>query len=159
MEKKLNRSKNKKHPSIPRTLERTRDVLNAKKNLSKYGNTLDGSKKFYIDSIIDTTGAFIIFASFNIIEMIEKNIERGHRRYLLDGTFKVTPKLFYQLLIISIEYKNDVIQFYIFTLSFSSNIYFSSNYVLIIIPIVLLDLPSVLYFDDKKIPPVLFVCV
>lgn len=115
LERKLNRLKNKKHPPIPRTLERTRDVFSVKKNRFKYGNNLDESKKLYIATIIDPTNpkcAFMIFASFNVIQIIEKYIERGQRRYLLDGTFKVTPKLFYQLLIISIEYKNDVMEFY-----------------------------------------------
>lgn len=104
----LNRIKNKKYPAIPRTLGKMREVLNQKENLSKYGNTSDQKNKFYINTINSSAHTFMIFASFKTIEMIKRYIQPGQRRYLFDGTFKIRPKLFYQLLIITIEYKNDV---------------------------------------------------
>lgn len=109
MERKLNRLKYKKYPPIPRTLEKTRKVLSTNGNLFKYGNTLDKRHKFYIDTVIEKMHTFMVFASFEAIDMIKNYIEPEQRRYLIDGTFKVAPNLFYQLLVIVIEYKNDVI--------------------------------------------------
>lgn len=65
----------------------------------------------YIDSIIEKDYAFHVFASYANIDLTKKHIPPGQRKYLMDGTFKIVPRQFSkngQLLIIAIEYKNDV---------------------------------------------------
>lgn len=64
--------------------------------------------KFYVDTVITTEYAFTLFVSKFVVDFIEKNIEPAARNYLLDATFDSLPKGYYQLLIISIEYQNDV---------------------------------------------------
>lgn len=81
---------------------------------------MDGDEKLYIGTVVKSKYAFTVFASKFVIDFIEKNIEPSSRKYLMDATFDSLPKDFYQLLIISIEYQNDV-----------SNIFF--NYIYLII--------------------------
>lgn len=53
--------------------------------------------------------AFCVFASDNIINLINEHISIAERNYLMDATFKVCPVgPFAQLLIIYLEYCNDV---------------------------------------------------
>lgn len=148
----LNRLKSKKHPPIPSSLEKTRDVLNTKANLVKYGNTLDRKNKFYVDTVVAEAYTFTIFVSFKTVNMIKRYIKPAERRYLLDGTFKIRPKLFYQLLIIAIEYKNDVIIFFCF-------VHKLSNEFLLYFFFPLLDLSCILHSYDEQIEQVLFICV
>lgn len=70
--------------------------------------TLKGDEDFYIDTVVKPHFAFTVFASKYVIDFINKNIEPNLRSYLLDGTFDSLPDGYYQLLVISIEYKNDV---------------------------------------------------
>lgn len=80
--------------------------------MRKYGYTLDGDSRFYIDTIVTQEYSFIIFCSQYVVNFIKDNIPVGSRHYMMDGTFGSIPKAFYQLLIIAIEYQNDVsIQF------------------------------------------------
>lgn len=51
---------------------------------------------------------FTIFASQFVMSFIQQNIRPGDRNYLMDGTFDSLPNGFYQLLIIALEYENDV---------------------------------------------------
>lgn len=76
--------------------------------LEEYGLTLNKKNRFYVGSKATKEFAFHVFMSFSVIEMIRKFITPEHRRYLVDGTFKIAPSQFRQLLIISIEYKKDV---------------------------------------------------
>lgn len=79
--------------------------------MNEYGLSMNKQERFYAGSVVRALFAFHIFASFSTINFIKKYIAPGKRNYLLDGTFKIVPtpsKLFSQLLIISIEYKNDV---------------------------------------------------
>lgn len=79
--------------------------------MEEYGYTMNKRERFYVGSVIRTVFAFHVFASFSTIKFIKKHIAPEKRNYLLDGTFKIVPspsKLFSQLLLISIEYKNDV---------------------------------------------------
>lgn len=74
----------------------------------EYGRTLDGNNALYIGSKIEDEFAFHVFGSHAIIKLVNENILTGQRNYLIDGTFKIVPRNFTQLLIIAIEYKNDV---------------------------------------------------
>lgn len=76
--------------------------------MDKYGYNMEHDAKCYIDTVVTPHYAFTVFASKFVIDFIEKNIEPSTRNYLMDATFDSLPKGFYQLLIISIEYQNDV---------------------------------------------------
>lgn len=88
------------------------DIIRAFKNKSiidKYGFNLRKTKRFYIDTVVNGKDFFTVFASHQVINLIRKFIATKDRRYLTDGTFKIVPlSKYYQLLIIHIEYKNDV---------------------------------------------------
>lgn len=74
----------------------------------QYGSTLNKQHPFYVDSVIKKHFAFHVFVSFAIIDLIKKFIKPGQRNYLVDATFKIAPRQFKQLLILSIEYKKQV---------------------------------------------------
>lgn len=78
------------------------------KTIEEYGYNLDGDAKFYIDTVVAPDYAFTVFASKHTINFIEENIDPESRHYLMDATFDGLPPGFYQLLIIAIEYQNDV---------------------------------------------------
>lgn len=142
LERSLLRFKNQKYPRVPDNLNEIVDVINKEENLIKYGNSLDNKNKFYVSTIVNNAHTFMVFASFKTIEMIERYIEPEYRRYLMDGTFKIKPKHFYQLLIIAIEYKNDVI-ILIFI------IFLQHNYFRFIFTY--LDLPCILHTYDEQV--------
>lgn len=104
----LNRQKNIRHPRIPDSISAIRDEFSKPDIIEKYGYTLDGDTRFYIDTVVEHDFAFTIFASKYVIDFIENKIDPKSRNYLMDGTFNSLPSEFYQLLIISIEYQNDV---------------------------------------------------
>lgn len=111
MKRTLQRHKNKIYPKIPKTLEDIRNSFLDPKILNEYGYNLTNSAQFYIDTVIETNHAFTVFASKFVIDFIQKNIEPGQRNYLLDGTFDRLPGGgYYQLLIITIEFENQVCQ-------------------------------------------------
>lgn len=111
VERQLYRLRDPVYPERPTTHEKVREMLNESENMERFGRTMNMSGKFYVGSIVETLFAFHVWASVTTIDVIKKHITPDKRNYLLDGTFKVIPstsKLFSQLLIISIEYKNDV---------------------------------------------------
>lgn len=90
-------------------------TFNNKKVFNKLAFNLRGTKRFYIDTVVRGKDFFTVFASHQIIGLIKKFIPRENRGYLLDGTFKIVPlNKYYQLLILHLEYKNDVRCTYIF---------------------------------------------
>lgn len=108
IEKQLSRYKNKSYPHIPRTSEEIAAELKKPDIQAQFGKTLNNGDKFYVDSVVTKRYSFHLFASFAVINFIKKNISPHQRFYMMDGTFRVIPKKFNQLLIISIEYKNKV---------------------------------------------------
>lgn len=76
--------------------------------LKEYGSNLEGNEDFYIATVVMDEFAFTILASKFVFDFIDKNIEPSSRSYLMDGTFDSIPNAYYQLLVISIEYNNDV---------------------------------------------------
>lgn len=76
--------------------------------MNKYGYSYELDGKFYIDTVLSPNYEFTVFASDYVINFIRENIAPASRRYQMDGTFDSLPSGFYQLLIISIEYQNDV---------------------------------------------------
>lgn len=111
MERNLRRMKNKKVPTAPKTIEDVLNVFSDPAIITQYGLNLRKSERFYINTVKNP--GFTVFASFQAIKMIEKNIPLDERRYLLDATFKVKPLGdYYQVLIIHIELKNDVSPIY-----------------------------------------------
>ena len=76
--------------------------------MEKYGYNYENDGKFCIDIVVTPDHAFTDFASKFVMNFIEKNMEPTARNYLMDATFDSLPKEYYQLLIISIEYQNDV---------------------------------------------------
>lgn len=73
-----------------------------------YGRTLDGNHTLYIGSKVESEFGFHVFGSHAIMKLVHEEIPPEQRTYLIDGTFKIVPRGFAQLLIIAIEYKNDV---------------------------------------------------
>lgn len=82
-----------------------------KNKIQGFGKTLTNKQRFYFHTEIGVDFAHQIYASMGTIEFIRKNIKVGSRKYLVDGTFRVVPRLFKQLLVISIEYMNNVNSF------------------------------------------------
>lgn len=108
MERNLRRKKNSKYPPKPKTVDDVIEAYKDPKIAQKFGNNLRNTAQFYINTVTFLSSAFTIFASHQVINMIKKNIPSG-RTYMMDGTFSVVPiKDYYQLLIIYIQYKNDV---------------------------------------------------
>lgn len=108
MKKTLERKKNPRHPKRPSSLAEFRNEILKPDLMSQYGYTSDGDFRFYIDTVLNKDYEFTVFGSQYTIEFIQKNIPPESRRYIMDGTFDKIPKYFYQLLIIAVEYQNDV---------------------------------------------------
>lgn len=105
----LYRLRDKQYPKRPSTDEELKKAFANENIFAEYGHTLDKRRPFYAGSKIKKNRyAFHVFASFGIIDLVRKHIPPNQRKYLLDGTFKIVPRQFRQLLIIAIEYKNDV---------------------------------------------------
>lgn len=112
----LYRLRDKQYPKRPESDEDIKVYMHDQKIFDEYGKTLDNLRPLYVDSIVEEQYAFHVFASFKTIGMIEENIPPNERKYLIDGTFKVVPPKFGkmgQLLIICIEYKNDVSNYFL----------------------------------------------
>lgn len=75
---------------------------------AEYGLSMNRQHRFYMGSVIKKMFTFHVFASLAIINLIKDKIAPGERKYLIDGTFKIVPRQFSQLLIISIQYEDNV---------------------------------------------------
>lgn len=107
MKRNLARLKNGEYPKNIKACEEIRDMFTRSDIREKFGLTYDNDAKFYIETVVNDDYAFTVFASEFVINTVNEHIH-GERKYLMDATFDCIPEAFYQLLIISIEYKNDV---------------------------------------------------
>lgn len=105
-ERSINRWKNEQHPKVPTSIKELEEEFKKPEIIEKYGNSYEGDGKFYIQTVLSPKCDFTVFASPFVMNFIKENIK--DRRYLMDGTFDSLPKGFYQMLTISIEYKDDV---------------------------------------------------
>lgn len=108
IKQRLIRKKNKKYPKRPKNHEEARKILKSPEIAKEFGFTLDNNSEFYADTVITPDHSFHVFKSHTTVKFIEEHIPPKQRNYLLDGTFSVVPKQFRQLLIICIEFMNDV---------------------------------------------------
>lgn len=108
MKRTLNKIKNATRPKIPQDPVEIRSLFENPDVFAKYGYNLDQSAPFYVDTVVKPQFSFVVFKSDSIIGIIKENIDPALRYYLIDGTFSCVPPGFYQVLIISIEYQNDV---------------------------------------------------
>lgn len=108
MKRQLGRIKNGPLPTLPSNHNELRELFTAQNTIDKYGLSLDQVSKFYVDTVVKKQHSFCIFQSAAVISFVKKTIEPSNRHYLIDGTFFCVPRGFYQLLIICIEYRNDV---------------------------------------------------
>lgn len=109
MTRNLRRYTNEKYPAHPTTASQIKNAYEDPKNMEKFGFNLRNTKPFYINTVETKSSAFAVFASHEIMGMVDEHIPPENRRYMLDGTFDVVPLgSFYQLLVIAIEYKSDV---------------------------------------------------
>lgn len=117
MSRNLDRLKNDTFPKQPFTAQEIIRDFQHKEIMIRFGYNLSGNDRFYINTVhIPDEYSFSIFASIQSIKLMGEVIATNKRNFLLDGTFKVVPRSeFYQLLIISIEYKSDVIYFSLFS--------------------------------------------
>lgn len=105
----LYRLRDKRYPKRPSTDEEIRNAFENDGIFAEYGKTLDKRRPLYAGSVVKKKQyAFHVFASYGIIDMVKEHIPPEQRKLLLDGTFRIVPRQFRQLLIIAIEYKNDV---------------------------------------------------
>lgn len=103
----IERKKNERYPREP-TIGTIKMEFAKPEIMNKYGYTLDSDAKFYIDTVVQSDYQFTVFFSDYVAKFIEKNIPVGSRKYLIDGTFDKLPVGYYQLLIVTVEYQNDV---------------------------------------------------
>lgn len=109
MERNLRRLKDQPYPKAPHNAHEIIDAYTDEKILSNFAYNLSNTDKLYIDTITTNTYCFTLFASMENIKLVDANIPPNMRNYSMDATFKIVPKSeFKQLLIIYIEYKNDV---------------------------------------------------
>lgn len=109
MSRNLRRYANPTYPSKPTSLAMIIEAYNDPAIMQQFGYNLRKTERFYIGTIDEKEGGFTVFASKEIIRMIEDEVPPESRKYMLDGTFDVVPiRSFYQLLIIALDYKKDV---------------------------------------------------
>lgn len=107
MKRNLDRHKNKEYPKNTKVYEEIRDKFSRPEIIEKYGLTYDNDAKCYIETVVEENYTFTVFSSEFVINIVKNHIQ-GERKYLMDATFDCIPREFYQLLIISVEFMNDV---------------------------------------------------
>lgn len=106
-------------PKAPKTVQDILTAFSDDEIMQSFGETKRTektvSRKFYKAAVEHDNFSFCIFASDNIIALIEKFIPAASRNFLMDATFKIVPEgCFNQILIIYIEYTTQVITLVIY---------------------------------------------
>lgn len=115
MARNIRRYTNTKYPAMPKDTTEIKLAYRQKATMREFGLNLRNTSQFYVDTAEVDGNEFTLFASYDMIDMVEEHIPPELRRYMIDGTFDVVPiRYFHQLLVIAIEYKNDVSSFNIF---------------------------------------------
>lgn len=109
MKRNLVRILNPNRPKMPKTSNEISDAFKNEAIYNEYGLNEHKTEPFYIDTVDKNPFySFTVFASMQVVKMIQQFLP-DNRKYLMDGTFDVTPLGCYaQLLVIYIEFKNDV---------------------------------------------------
>lgn len=102
-------------PPAPKTIDQIGSAF-ANEHVNRlYGQTSHKSdtkkNQFYRTTHISDEFAYSVFASQRCIDLIEKHYREEERKYTMDATFKIVPRLFYQLLIIYFETPSKQVQF------------------------------------------------
>lgn len=109
MERNLRRYKNKKYPKTPKTVKDLVFAYQDSDITQKFGRNLRKTEEFYIDTFeLGPDTAFTLFASHQVLNLAKEHIPFEDQIIMMDGTFDITPLGYYQLLVIYIQYKNDV---------------------------------------------------
>lgn len=109
MKRNLGRILNPNRPKMPKTSEEISEAFKNEVVYNEYGLNERKTEPFYIGTVDNGPSyAFTMFASMQVVKMIQQFIP-DNRKYLMDATFDITPLGCYtQLLVIYIEFKNDV---------------------------------------------------
>lgn len=86
-----------KRGNLPKSLKEFKDKFSKAQILEKCGKTRDRKDHLYLDTIISKKHSFCVFASPKTFQALKQNRIPCPRRYLLDGTFKVSPRQLYRL--------------------------------------------------------------
>lgn len=108
VKRQLYRLREKIYPKNPKSCQDFVEMMKDPKIFEQFGKTENKQHRFYLGSQIKRHFAFHIFLSKATIKMIEEKIPAGERKYLMDGTFSIVPRNMSQLLVISLEYENNV---------------------------------------------------
>lgn len=112
MKRQLFRMKNAKYPKIPKNISDIENALNDATIRKNFAHTYNSDHELYAGTVQKKEYSFVVFVSRKVINSIEKSIPSSDRNYLIDGTFRIVPRQFKQLLVISVEFRNDVSCFY-----------------------------------------------
>lgn len=104
----LNSIKNANRPKWSQSIGELHSQFAQPDIMLRFRKTLDNKHELYSTTVITEEFGFNLFVSQKSIQMVKETIPPGERFYVLDGTFRTVPKPYYQLLIIAIEYRNDV---------------------------------------------------
>lgn len=96
----------KKYGKSPTTAEEIQKEMSKPKIFDDLGLSLHREKGVLYDTIdIQPDYVNCFFSSKKSIELIKENVEEKDRFFLMDGTFKITPKGFFQqVLIIYVQF-------------------------------------------------------
>lgn len=114
VERTLYRLRDKNRPKNPENNKTIQKIMAVPEIDEEYGFSMNKQNRFYMGSVVKKIFAFHVFASLAVVSMIKDRIAPNDRKYLIDGTFKIVPRQFSQLLIISIQYNSDVSFYNIF---------------------------------------------
>lgn len=99
-----------KYGKAPVTAEEIHKEFQKTEVFEDLGKSIHHIRKNFFNIVhIETNFAHCIFSSAKSIELILENTREEERMFLMDGTFRITPRgVFNQVLIIYFHYRNKV---------------------------------------------------